>query len=141
MTAMLSVFLLVAAGAAPPMEKTLSFRCQGLEDYSIVVQYDVDAGGGMIRANGDGFSLGIGLGPMLEPLIPAERPAGLRWMKVERIGRATVRYGYVVRTKMLVATIEGAPIGLMTNLVARPKEQQRFLAIVRTLVTAPCTHA
>src|ERR1700731_2253533 len=111
-----SVCMVIVAMAIPSynvgssdMTREVEYRCIGLEAYEIRGVYDVDAGGGRIRSRGDPFSIGFTVGPMIAPFIPALRRAGLRWMKVENVGSATLRYGFDVKQKQLQATIVGAP--------------------------------
>jgi hypothetical protein len=123
------------------MERQVELRCEGLEAYEIRVDYRVDAGSGSIRSRADGYSVGLGLGPMMEQAVPDRRPPGFRWYKVERVGNATLRYGYNVREKQLQATIVGAPMASLVNVVSRPGDTTRFLLIARTLATSRCSHA
>jgi hypothetical protein len=122
------------------LDRQIEFTCHGLEAYEIRVNYHVDAGGGTIRSRSDNYSIGLGLGPMMEQVVPKRRPPGFRWIKVERIGTATLRYGYNVREKRLLATIVGAPVSSLVNLASRPDDTARFLSIARTLAKATCTH-
>ncbi len=119
--------------------KKLDIRCRGLEGYSISVEYNVDAGGGWIKSKNGYFAVGIDLGPMIEQRVPEQRRTGLTHLQVEQIGGATLRHAFDEKKQALVATIIGAPIGSVTNLIALPLDPKRFLAIARTLARAPCT--
>jgi hypothetical protein len=70
--------------------------------------------------------------------LPEWRP-GLRWMKIEHLGKATLRYGFDVHQKLLVATIIGAPMYRLINVAARPADQKQFVDLIRGLAVAPCT--
>ena len=137
MIAPLSLFL--AGMFVSSLDRDVTFTCRGLESFEIKAAYHVDAGGGSIRSKRGSFSAGFGLGPMIAEEVPAERRPGLRWMKIEHLGNATLRYGFDVRQKLLVATIIGAPMYRLINVVARPADQKQFVDLIRDLAVAPCT--
>jgi hypothetical protein len=120
------------------LEREITFDCRGLESYEIHGRYSVDAGVGNIRAADRSFVAGFSIGPMVEQAVPAERRAGLRWMKVESIGPATVRYGYDVKQNQLQATIVGASMSHVVNVFALPPKKVQFVTILRLLAVAPC---
>jgi hypothetical protein len=121
------------------MDRQIELRCEGLEAYEIRVDYGIDAGAGSIRSRADNYSVGLGLGPMIEQAVPNRRPPGFRWFKVERAGNTTLRYGYNVREKQLRATIVNAPLASLVNLVSRPNDTARFILIARTLARSRCS--
>lgn len=137
MIASLSLFLIGMLVSS--LDRETTFTCHGLENFEMQVTYHVDAGGGSIRSKRGSFSVGLSLGPMVAQAIPAERRPGLRWMKVERLGNATIRYGFDVRQKMLEATIVDAPMNHLINVFARPADQKQFVDLIRALAVAPCT--
>ena len=136
MIAPLSLFL--AGMFVSSLERDITLTCHGLESFEIQATYHIDAGGGTIRSKRDSFTAGFSLGPMVAEAIPAERRPGLRWMKIERLGNATIRYGFDVRKKRLEATIVGAPMNRLINVVARPADPKQFVDLIRGLAVAPC---
>jgi hypothetical protein len=150
MVTALLLALVQGVGTPHPFERTFVYTCPGLDQYEIQVVHGVDSGGGSVRRSGHGSSIGIGLGPMQEELAPRRRPPGYRWYQSERIGLATLTYGLAinadtltngqhVRRQSLRATIFGAPISSIVNLVADPNDETEFLAVARTLAVARCT--
>jgi hypothetical protein len=75
---------------------------------------------------------------MVEELVPENRPAGFRTFKVEHHRNVDVRHGYFVKNRQYQATLIGAPMNRVVNLVAQPKDRERLLAIARLLVASPC---
>jgi hypothetical protein len=115
--------------------KKLDIRCRGLEDYSISVEYNIDAGGGWIKAKHGLFTVGIDLGPMIGQRVPEQGRTGLTHLQVEHIGNATMRYAVDEKKQELLATIIGAPIGSglgiqNPNNIRIIKEQSRVPVIV-----------
>ncbi len=139
MIAPLSLFLV--GMLVSPLERDVTSTCRGLEGFEIQVVYHVDAGAGTIRSKQGSFTAGLSLGPMVAEAVPAERRPGPRWMKVERLGKATIRYGFDVRQKMLEATIVEAPMNRLINVFARPTDQRQFVELIRGLAVAPCATA
>src|SRR3954452_13607830 len=88
---------LSVTASASGSEYNFELQCRGLENYRITGTYRVDAGGGPIRAKDRHVSFGSSLGPMVEILVPDERPAGFQWFKVETASKATIRYGFKVK--------------------------------------------
>lgn len=129
---------LSVTASASGSEYDFELRCRRLENYQIMGSYRTDSGGGTIRAKDGHVGFGISLGPMTEVLVPAERPAGFRWFKVEKVSKAIIRYGFKVKEKLLQATIIGAPLNSCVNVVGRPETQEEFVALIRTLAVAPC---
>lgn len=120
--------------------RTFDLRCKGLEEYAIVLKYGVDFGYGTITSKRNRYNVELDTGFSTAALVPEERRAGLRWMKVEKIGKATLCYGYDVKKRMLEATIFGCPITMQCNLAAPATDQKHFVAIARALAAATCTH-
>lgn len=112
--------------------------CRGLEMYEIDGTYDVDWGWGTLRSKTDSFHASFTIGPMTEPLIPKERPAGFRWVKEESRGNAMLRYGYNVHAKQIQATLVGADLASRINLAAEPAHADTFVLVARKLATAEC---
>ena len=123
--------------AAAETDQALDFRCRGLEAYEIRVLYRVDAGTGSVRSKVDSYSIGLSLGPMAEELVPERRPGGFKWIKFEKVGKATLRYGQNVKSKQLQATIRGSSMNSLINLVA-VSDVERFTAVARALAGASC---
>lgn len=124
---------------ASDLDRKYEFQCPGLEDFEIEVVSHVDSGGGTIRSKSTGRSLGIGVGPMQAELAPRSRPTGYRWYRSESIGTATLTYGLQPKKNLVQATILGAPVSSVVNLVARPDEQALLLSVARILATSQCT--
>jgi hypothetical protein len=124
--------------ASADLDRELEFRCSGMDAYEIRGTYHVDAGGGSIRSKSDAFAIGFALGPMIAEDIPQARRPGLRWMKTEPVGNATLRYGYDVRRKQVRVTVVGAPLGGIINLAGKASDQDRLLSIARVLATSRC---
>jgi hypothetical protein len=136
----IAVATLIAANllGSPGTDRKFEYRYPGLEGYEIRGTYDVDAGLGIIQSKTGSFSIALALGPMVVQSIPPTRRAGLRWMKTETLGSATLRYGLDVRQKQLEATILGAQINSVVNLAGSPSDQNRFLEVARALATSQC---
>jgi hypothetical protein len=132
---LLLIAILPSADAA---ERPIKFECAGLESYEIRGTHDVDWAWGTIRQRHSPVLSGFSIGPVVEELVPIERPAGYRWFKVESERNVSFRYRYHVLQKQLRATIVGAPINRRLNLVAGPKDKASFLAVTRALITARC---
>lgn len=129
---------LSVTASASSFDYDFEVECRGLESYRILFSYRVDAGAGTILAKDGHTGFGLSLGPMTEELVPAERPAGFRWLKVEKVSKAVVRYGFKVKEKQLQATLIGAPLRSRMNVIARPETQEEFVAVIRALAVAPC---
>jgi hypothetical protein len=117
----------------------IEFQCRGLEAYEIRGTHDVDWVWGTIRSKSGNVTIGFTIGLPVRQEVPAERPPGFRTYKIERIGRVLFRYGLNVRENLMKATLIGAPMDLQVNLVAHPRSKEEFMAVARTLATAPCT--
>jgi hypothetical protein len=135
---LIALLILCSKTKAGQMERQLRFDCRGLEGYDIQATYDIDWGWGKIREKNSTVVIGFVLGPMVEVLVPAERPAGFRTFKVERVGKAVLRHGYYVYQKQYFATLLGAPIESTISLNTKPENSQKLLAVARVLATAPC---
>ncbi len=123
---------------ADSLDRQIEYQCPGLEDFEIRVAYHVDAGGGSIRSRDGKLSIALAVGPMIAESIPSARRSGLRWMKTEQVGNATLRYGYDPKKRLLEATIRGSRMNSIVNLAAFAKDQDQFLMVARTLVGSPC---
>jgi hypothetical protein len=77
---------------------------------------------------------------MVEEAAPRLRPPGYRWYKTETIGRVTVTYGFHVKSKLLQATILGAPMSSVINLAAAPTDEALLLTVARALASSACTY-
>jgi|GEM_PF-2895966 len=134
----LVLLVLSVTASASGTEYDFEIQCRGLENYQITGRYRTDSGAGQILEKVRHVSFGISLGPMTERLVPAERPAGFRWFKVEQVSKATIRYGFKVKDKLLQATIMGATFNSCVNVIGRPETQEEFVALIRALAVAPC---
>jgi hypothetical protein len=132
--------LLFSVGALPATagEYPIELQCRGLEMYEIRGTHNVDWAWGTIRARSGDVTIGFSIGPMVKQAVPAERPAGFRTLKVERIGKVVFGYGLNVREKQMKATLVGARMDLRVNLVAHPQNTDELMAVARALATAPC---
>jgi hypothetical protein len=136
-------FFAVLLAAAPLVaragEYPIEFRCRGLEEYEIRGTHNVDWAWGNIRAKKANITFGFAVGSMVAEAVPAERPAGFRSFKIERIGDVQFRWGFHVREKQMKVTLIGAPMDRRVNLVAQPRDSTELIAFARALATAPCT--
>jgi hypothetical protein len=121
-----------------PAQHDFEIRCLGLESYDIRASTDVDWSWGTFRSKRDSYAVGFTGGDMVAVQVPKGRPPGFRWVKEEKIGSVVLRYGLNVRTKKLEATMSGAKLSDLLNLVAQPASETRFLELARAIAVAPC---
>jgi hypothetical protein len=139
---MYAILLLIALAGPPAghsdVQYPLHARCRGLEAYDIQGTQDVDWAWGTIRAKDGSIQVAFAMGVMTGELVPAQRPPGFRTFKVARVGRALLRYGCNVPKNQIQATLLGARLDPVVNLIGAPKNAPRFVEIAKILATAPC---
>lgn len=124
--------------SAQGSDRPVRFECRGLEAYEIAGTYNIDWAYGNIRAKNRSVVVGFSLGPMVDVLVPTERPSGFRTFHVERLNKVRLSHGHNVRKNEYQATLLGAPMDGVVNLVGSPKDRTRLLAIARALADSPC---
>jgi len=135
---LIAAFIISGALTSHAADRPIRFECRGLEKFEIKGTHDVDWAWGNIRSLDSQVVIGFSIGPMVEELVPAERPAGFRSFKTFRINGVAIRYGYNVKMKQFQATLIGAPIQRKLNLVSRPQDRERLLSVAKIFTTAPC---